>query len=132
MTEQITREAPSATTDCRPCGQFELLVLNETVSVKVISVAPGHRLSLQRHEHRDEWWQVLDEGLVVEVGDDSWACAPGERVWVPRGSTHRVSNSGSSIARFLEVAFGEFDECDIERLEDDYCREDGFDEVRCA
>ncbi len=132
MTEHMRATAPSATTDARPWGRFELLVLNETVSVKVITVEPGHRLSLQRHEHRDEWWQILDDGLVVEVAGVSRVCVVGERVWIPRGSTHRVSNSAATARRFLEIAFGEFDECDIERLEDDYRRQDRAGDARCA
>ena len=43
-------------------------------------------------------------------------------MWVPRGSTHRLGNPGPMLARVLEVAFGDFDEADIERLEDDYTR----------
>ena len=116
------RSAPTALVDERPWGRFEQLALNESVTVKVITVSPGHRLSLQRHAARDEWWQILDEGLVVEVAESSWTPRVGERIWIPRGTNHRVANRGAADARFLEVAYGMFDECDIERLEDDYDR----------
>jgi mannose-1-phosphate guanylyltransferase/mannose-6-phosphate isomerase len=43
-------------------------------------------------------------------------------VWVPCGATHRLGNIGSEPGRVLEMAFGEFDEDDIERLDDDYAR----------
>jgi hypothetical protein len=33
-----------------------------------------------------------------------------------------MGNSGDQPGRLLEVAFGHFDEADIERLEDDYAR----------
>ena len=113
---------PDALIDERPWGRFEQLVMNEQVSVKVLTVHPGRRLSLQRHAYRDEWWQVLDGGLLIESDGRSWVASVGERVWVPRGTTHRVSNIGPTDARFLEVAFGHFDELDIERLQDDYHR----------
>ncbi|RKS71338.1 mannose-1-phosphate guanylyltransferase/mannose-6-phosphate isomerase [Motilibacter peucedani] len=115
-------EAPSVLVDERPWGRFEQLALNEQVTVKIITVEPGHRLSLQTHTSRDESWKVLDEGLTVEIGGVAWAPQVGEQVWIPRGVTHRVGCTGSSAARFVEVAYGEFDECDIVRLEDDYAR----------
>jgi mannose-6-phosphate isomerase-like protein (cupin superfamily) len=108
--------------DERPWGRFERLTLNTTSTVKCITVDPGHRLSLQRHEQRDEWWTVLDMPLDVEIGGESWTALPGERIWIPRGTAHRVANAGSTPGRFLEVAFGHFDEDDIERIHDDYTR----------
>lgn len=106
----------------RPWGQFQQFVSNETVTVKIITVEPGHRLSLQRHDHRGEMWQVLDVPIDITVDESQWTAQPGETVWVPRGATHRMANSGDRPGRLLEVAFGFFDESDIERLQDDYAR----------
>lgn len=106
----------------RPWGTFQQFVSNEQVTVKIITVQPGHRLSLQRHSHRGEMWQVLDVPIDIMVDDRTWTAEAGETVWVPRGSTHRMGNSGSQPGRLLEVAFGHFDEGDIERLQDDYAR----------
>ena len=44
--------------DTRPWGRFEQFTHNEVSTVKLITVAPGQRLSLQVHEHRDELWVV--------------------------------------------------------------------------
>ena len=106
----------------RPWGRFQQFTTGEPVTVKVISVEPGHRLSLQRHAHRSEMWHVVDGPVEVTVGERSWSVAPGEQVWVPAGATHRLGNPGDRTARVLEMAFGHFDEADIERLEDDYTR----------
>lgn len=108
--------------DERPWGHFERFTLNQPSTVKIITVIPGQRLSLQRHEHRDELWTALDAGLQVEIGGESWAPQVGDKVWIPRGTTHRVAAAGDNPSRFLEIAFGHFDECDIERLADDYQR----------
>lgn len=108
--------------DHRPWGSFQQFVLNTPVTVKVISVAPGKRLSLQRHQQRGEMWQVLDVPLRITVGERTWDAEPGEMVWIPVGELHRVENTGQQDGRFLEVAFGTFDESDIERLEDDFGR----------
>lgn len=115
--------APSRpTTDERPWGLFEQFTHNETTTVKIITVSPGHRLSLQRHAMRDEAWFVLDGPMDITVGDRSWVACEGDRVWVPAGAVHRMGNPGPAQARVLEIAYGLFDEDDIERLEDDYSR----------
>ena len=106
----------------RPWGEFQQFVSNEQVTVKIITVQPGHRLSLQKHDHRGEMWQVLDVPIDITVDDREWQAQAGETVWVPRGATHRMGNSGERPGRLLEVAFGFFDESDIERLSDDYAR----------
>ena len=106
----------------RPWGEFQQFVENEQVTVKIITVQPGHRLSLQKHAERGEMWQVLDVPIDVEVDGKAWAAQPGEQVWVPCGAVHRMANNGDSAGRLLEIAFGRFDEGDIVRLEDDYAR----------
>jgi mannose-6-phosphate isomerase-like protein (cupin superfamily) len=106
----------------RPWGQFQQFVSNEQVTVKIITVEPGHRLSLQTHDHRGEMWQVLDVPIEVTVGERTWSAEPGETVWVPTRTVHRMANKGDRAGRLLEVAFGDFDEADIVRLEDDYAR----------
>lgn len=113
---------PAVVVDERPWGGFEQLTKNQPSTVKVITVEPGKRLSLQRHEHRDELWVALDDDLRVEVGGQVRVVGRGEKAWIPRGVTHRLGNQGSSPGRILEIAFGEFDEGDIERLEDDFSR----------
>ena len=107
----------------RPWGAFQNFATNQNVTVKVITVTPGSRLSLQKHAQRAEMWQVLDEAPVdITVGDRQWQAQQGELIWIPLGEVHRMGNSGSTPARVLEVGFGHFDEDDIERLEDDYSR----------
>lgn len=106
----------------RPWGGFEQFVHNEAVTVKIITVAPGQRLSLQSHTQRDELWQVIDGPADVEVAGKGEGVAAGGRAWIPRGSTHRLGNSGTTPVRVLEIAFGHFDEEGIERLVDDYNR----------
>lgn len=108
--------------DRRPWGGFEQYTGNEPSTVKIITVEAGNRLSLQRHADRDELWVVLDSEVVVEVGTSVEKVPPGDKVWIPRGMPHRLENRGALPARVLEIAFGLFDEADIERLEDDYDR----------
>ena len=68
--------------------------------------------------------RVLDRRCAVDVtvGADTWAAQTGERIWIETGEVHRMGNSGTTPVRVLELAYGHFDEADIERLEDDYSR----------
>ena len=108
--------------DERPWGRFDQFTQNEASTVKIITVEPGQRLSLQRHARRGEYWVIIDGPVEVTVDDATWAAATGEKVWVPVGAVHRLGNPGATAVRILEIGFGDFDEADIERLEDDYSR----------
>ena len=108
--------------DERPWGTFQRVTLNEPSTVKVITVTAGASLSLQRHEHRDELWRVLDGELLVQVGDEQQEARDGDQFFIPRGVVHRLTGLGATGGRLLEVALGHFDEDDIERLDDAYGR----------
>jgi mannose-6-phosphate isomerase len=122
--EQRRSPADGIFVAARPWGQFQQFVENSRVTVKVITVHAGCRLSLQKHGHRDEMWQVLDCPIYVEVDGRDWEAEVGEVVWVPSGAEHRMTNRGERAGRLLEIAFGDFDESDIVRIEDDYAREE--------
>ncbi len=112
---------PSLRVD-KPWGRFEQYAHNVPCTVKIITVAPGGTLSRQYHHHRDELWVVLDPGAKVELGDKIFSPEPEEKLFIPRGTVHRLSCNSKKPARILEVSFGEFDEADIVRLEDVYGR----------
>jgi mannose-1-phosphate guanylyltransferase/mannose-6-phosphate isomerase len=106
----------------KPWGGFEQYTHNLPSTVKIITVEPGGALSRQYHEGRDELWVVLDGGAMVEVDGESFSPKPGEKLFIPRGTVHRLWCEGDRATRILEVSFGAFDEEDIVRLEDAYGR----------
>ena len=108
-------------TEARPWGGFEKYVENEACSVKIITVEAGQKLSLQSHRLREEWWIVLDEAMDVEVDGRRSTFTRGQDVYIPLGAKHRVFGLDKAC-RWLEIAFGQFDEHDIVRYEDDYGR----------
>ena len=122
MTTDVEREIRERILeDRRPWGRFRQFAHNQVCTVKIITVAPHQTLSLQRHQHRDELWVILDPGLEVTLDDRTWRPRVGEEIVIVRRSKHRLASTGPA-ARLLEVAFGEFDEDDIERFEDVYGR----------
>lgn len=107
--------------DERPWGGFEQFTANESSTVKIIEVRAEKRLSLQSHGKRDELWIALDDGVNAEINGVLKNLNTGEKAFIPRKSQHRLSAKGKDI-RVLEISFGEFDESDTIRYEDDFGR----------
>jgi mannose-6-phosphate isomerase-like protein (cupin superfamily) len=111
----------------RPWGAF--LVLADAakgaqpIAVKILTVAPGQRLSLQTHTLRSEEWTPIDAGLQAQIGDTVYDLEPHVTYRVETGQVHRILNPGNAVGRIVEVMFGAYDEDDIVRLEDDYKRD---------
>lgn len=110
----------------RPWGSFT--VLDDEMfdhKVKRLVVAPGKRLSYQRHNHRAEHWfivgghaTVVRDGAEVELG-------PGDSIDIELGQAHRCENRGATPVVLIEVQHGTyFGEDDIVRIEDDFGRAD--------
>lgn len=111
--------------DVRPWGWFNQYTANQVTTVKILTVLKGEQLSLQTHEHRDEMWIVLDGFGWAEVdGARTPLYEVEQKVWVPRGRPHRLGASDVNELVVLEIAFGDFDERDITRLDDKYGRVD--------
>ena len=107
--------------DARPWGKFEQFTLNEKTTIKIISVKPRSRLSLQYHNHREEFWRVLSGRGEVVINDATLPAGQGDEFFIPVKTNHRVQTKASEMV-FLEISFGQFDESDIIRIEDDYNR----------
>ncbi len=105
----------------RPWGNFVKFTQNLPSTVKIITVKPNETLSLQTHSHRDEFWQVVSGDGSVDIGPEHFHVKAGDSHFVPRTTAHRIA-SGPSGLTILEIAFGDFDENDIVRLEDKYGR----------
>lgn len=118
--EAAYREAISE--DVRAWGKFRRFPHEAASALKIITVDPGRRFSLQYHDGRDEFWVVLDAGLEITLGDRVWTAEPDEEIFVPRRTPHRVRNAGPKPARIMEVWLGPSSESDIVRLSDDYRR----------
>lgn len=119
--DPIPAEKPSVDLVTRPWGSFKQYAHNEAVTVSLMVVRPEQRLSLQSHIGRGELWIVLDEGAIVQVGDEILRPRAGDEIWIPAGTKHRLASGGPRV-RVLEVAFGDWQQGDITRYEDDYQR----------
>lgn len=106
----------------RPWGSFERYTHNEPTTVKLLYVNKGESLSLQYHNHRDEFWKIVVGNPDITLGENLYHGHVGEEYYSPAKTLHRISAPTDDIV-FLEIAFGDFDEEDIVHLEDKYNRQ---------
>ena len=121
ITKPIPTEQPPVTHVVRPWGSFKQYAFNEDVTVSLMTVEAGKRLSLQAHTARAELWIVLDDGAEIQVGDDILHPHAGDELWIPANCQHRLGSIGGAV-RVLEVAFGNWQQADITRYDDDFLR----------
>lgn len=122
VTKPIPEQKPDVDVVERPWGSFKQFAFNQDCTVSLMTVLPGQRLSLQSHTGRGELWIVLDEGARVQVGDDIREYGAGAEIWIPANERHRLTCAGTEPVRVLEVAFGNWQQADITRYEDDFKR----------
>ena len=122
VTKPIPAEKPEALHVTRPWGAFEQYASNQEVTVSLMTVQPGQRLSLQAHTGRAELWIALDDGAEVQIGEQMLHPQAGDELWMPANTQHRLAASGQRPVRVLEVAFGNWQQADIIRFADDYTR----------
>jgi mannose-6-phosphate isomerase len=122
VTKPIPAAQPRVSSVIRPWGSFKQYAHNAECTVSLMTVQPGMRLSLQSHTGRAELWIVLDPGAVVQVGEEVRQCQVGDEIWIGPDQAHRLACAAGQPVRVLEVAFGNWQQEDITRYEDDFQR----------
>ncbi len=105
----------------RPWGKFEQFTLNEISTVKIITVKPNSKLSLQRHFQREEFWRVIEGECEIIIDKELFKGKKNDEFFIPIKTEHRLIGLEKQ-AKILEISFGKFNEMDIERIEDEYKR----------
>ena len=111
----------------KPWGAWKGISRGERWQVKLLHLAPGASISMQRHAHRAERWIVLEGtvGCYVE-GEIDKGIGPFQSAYVPTFRWHRMVNVGRLTALICEIQYGEYlGEDDLERASDDYGRKLG-------
>lgn len=108
----------------KPWGHEVWYAHTDRYAGKIIVVEPGHRLSLQYHESKDETSYLLEGRLRLWQGSSADSLqerevAPGEAWRNTTGLVHMIE--AIERATVLEVSTPELD--DVVRLEDSYGRE---------
>ena len=108
----------------RAWGYYRVLhEVGSHVKLKELTVMPGQRLSMQRHDQRAEFWFVADgEATVYTVDPHSTdydllaSPARHQHTWIQLGQWHQLCNETDQLLKLIEIQYGE--DCieeDIER-----------------
>ena len=108
----------------RPWGSYKTLALENGFQVKVLTILPGEKISLQKHAKRSEHWVVTQGIPTLTIGDTKKAYHPDQSVYIPKAVLHRIENLTEEICTVIEVQVGSYlGEDDIVRVDDVYGRE---------
>jgi mannose-6-phosphate isomerase len=108
----------------KPWGHERIWAVTDHYVGKVLVIEAGKRLSLQKHEVKDESILVVSGRLRLYLEDEAGTVrveelGPGEHRHVPTGRIHRYE--AIDRTELMEVSTPELD--DVVRLEDDFGRE---------
>jgi len=106
----------------RPWGSWEKYLNEPGYRLKRLIVRPGHRLSLQKHKHRSEYWVIVQGHGKLTLGSLETPLSLGDTAFIPTGEWHRIENDGTEVLVIIETVIGKCSEDDIIRGEDDYGR----------
>lgn len=127
VVNQVQARYPSMTethlTVKRPWGSYTILEESKLFKIKRIVVSPGHKLSLQMHQHRSEHWIVVTGRATVTNADKVFVVETNQSTYIPAGNQHRLENNEADDLVLIEVQTGSYlAEDDIVRFEDVYGR----------
>jgi mannose-6-phosphate isomerase len=110
----------------KPWGYEEIWAETQSYVGKILVIKPGHRLSRQYHNLKEESFRVLSGTLTLEIGEGdtllTLQLVPGDTYHCPPKTIHRMicDVKESKVVQVLEVSTNHLD--DVVRLEDDYKR----------
>ena len=109
--------------DERPWGRYDVLLNDDILKVKRLTINPKQSISLQFHNKRSEHWVIISGIADVFVDGNLRIMKVGESVDIPKKVPHSLCNNTNEKLIIIEVQMGEyFGEDDIIRLSDPYNR----------
>ena len=107
----------------RPWGTYRNLFRGKNFLIKEVIVNPKGSISLQKHFHREEHWNIFEGKPEIIINKNLYKAKKNEIYYVPKRAIHRVTNKIKTPAKFIEAQLGKvIKETDIYRFEDIYGR----------
>jgi len=100
----------------RPWGSYTTLTEATGYLVRQIEVDPEQNLSIHKHTHRQEHWQVVKGSARVRIEGEEKILVKDQKITIPAGAKHSLKNAGDVPLVVIEIQSGEsVDSADIER-----------------
>ena len=92
----------------RPWGWYDSIDMAGSFQVKQIAVKLGAILSLQRHQHRAEYWIVVKGMAKVTSGEEVFILEENQSTHIPFGTKHCLENPGKIDLEMIEFQSGSY------------------------
>ena len=89
----------------KPWGGEKQYTLNEVSTVKILTVKPKQKISLQYHHKRKEFWIVLDNPVKITIGNKVFKAKKGDELTIPKKTKHRIEACNKTV-NILEISMG--------------------------
>ena len=102
----------------RTWGYYKVLYEGEGYKVKELVINPHSSLSMQRHEHRSESWNLVSGSACVILNTEKVQLEKNKDIFIPVNTWHKGINESDNPAHIIEIWRGEsslLNENDIER-----------------
>ena len=102
----------------RTWGYYKVLYEGEGYKVKELVINPHSSLSMQRHEHRSESWNLVSGSACVILNGEKVQLEKDKDIFIPKNTWHKGINESDNPAHIIEIWRGEsslLNENDIER-----------------
>lgn len=118
-----TTKTQASAIKIKPWGSIKTLSNDKGHHVKELTIAPHKKTSLHLHQHRNEFWTVIEGQAEVTLNDEILTLNAQDTLFIPIGAHHRIHNIGQAPLKIIEIQCGEhLTEDDIVRLSDSYGR----------
>jgi len=100
----------------RTWGYYKVLYEGKGYKVKELVIKPHSSLSMQRHKHRSETWNLVSGNAHVIIDNEKMELSITESVHIPVNTWHKGVNESDEQAHIIEIWKGDrLTEYDIER-----------------
>ena len=107
----------------RPWGKYTNLFNGKGFLIKELVVNPKSSISLQKHNHRSEYWTIISGKPKITINKKKFFKEAHETAFIPQGAIHRIENLFNKPVKIMEVQTGSvLKETDIIRYKDIYGR----------
>ena len=91
----------------RTWGYYKVLYEGEGYKVKELVINPHSSLSMQRHEHRSESWNLVSGSACVILNTEKVQLEKDKDIFIPKNTWHKGINESDNPAHIIEIWRGE-------------------------
>ena len=118
----MNNKKPASQKNNMPWGYFIRHVLTDNYQVKEIHIEPNSCFSYHYHKLVNEIWYIWSGNVHSIIENEEKDYSHGGLLLIPKGTIHRLFNTGNEQAVIFEIQIGNINKDDIHRIQDEYGR----------